>query len=110
RRADFGGWISVVHEQDLGVRRAQERGGVLRRIAREPALVDRALVRVAAEVGRDRGDRAAVREAGRDVRPLTRIGALGEEAAELVERRGRRAQHAVRVVVDERDLVQYFSK
>jgi hypothetical protein len=44
------------------------------------------------------------------VRPLPRVRALGEEAAELVERRGRRAQDAVRVVVDERDLVQYFSK
>jgi hypothetical protein len=44
------------------------------------------------------------------VRPLPRVRALGEEAAELVERRGRRAQDAVRVVVDEGDLVQYFSK
>jgi hypothetical protein len=58
----------------------------------------------------DGGDCAAVRHAGRDVRPLPRVRALGEQAAELVERRRWRAQHAVCVMVDERDLVQYFSK
>jgi hypothetical protein len=44
------------------------------------------------------------------VRPLARILALREQPAELVERRRRRAQDAVRVVVDEPDAVQYFSK
>jgi CMP-2-keto-3-deoxyoctulosonic acid synthetase len=44
------------------------------------------------------------------VRPLARVVALGEQAAELVERARRRAQDAVRVVVDERDRAQYFSK
>jgi hypothetical protein len=43
------------------------------------------------------------------VRPLARVLALGEEAAELVERL-RRRDDAVRVVVDERDAGQYFSK
>jgi hypothetical protein len=42
--------------------------------------------------------------------PLARIGALGEEAAELVEGRRGRAQDPVRVMVDERDRAQYFSK
>jgi hypothetical protein len=36
------------------------------------------------------------------MRPLPRIGALGEEAAELVERRSL-SKDAVRVVVDESD-------
>jgi hypothetical protein len=40
---------------------------------------------------------------------LLRIGALGEETAELVERRPA-AQEPVRVLVDERDLVQYLEK
>src|SRR5919202_1353030 len=53
--------------------------------------------------------RAPVGQAGRDVRPLARVGALGEEPAELVEARPR-AQDAVRVVVDEPDAVQYFEK
>jgi hypothetical protein len=44
------------------------------------------------------------------VRPLPRIVALGEQPAELVERARRRAQDPVRVVVDEPDAVQYFSK
>jgi hypothetical protein len=43
------------------------------------------------------------------VRPLARVGALGEQAAELVERR-RRTDDPVRMVVDERDGAQYFSK
>jgi hypothetical protein len=43
------------------------------------------------------------------MRPLPRIGALGEEAAELVEGR-LPAQDAVRVVIDERDAAQYFRK
>jgi hypothetical protein len=44
------------------------------------------------------------------VRPLARVGALGEEAPELVERLRLRAEDPVRVVVDERDAAQYFSK
>jgi hypothetical protein len=44
------------------------------------------------------------------VRPLPRIGALGETPAKLVERRRRPSQDPVRVVVDERDAVQYFEK
>jgi hypothetical protein len=43
------------------------------------------------------------------VRPLARVGALGEESAELVERRPL-TQDAVRVVVDERYAAQYFRK
>jgi hypothetical protein len=43
------------------------------------------------------------------VRPLAGVRALGEEAAELVQRR-LLAQNAVRVVVDERDPAQYFKK
>jgi hypothetical protein len=44
------------------------------------------------------------------MRPLSRVGALGEEPAELVDRRRRGAQNPVGVVVDERDAAQYFSK
>jgi hypothetical protein len=44
------------------------------------------------------------------VRPLARVVTLGEQAAERVERARRRAQDPVRVVIDERDPVQYFSK
>jgi hypothetical protein len=44
------------------------------------------------------------------VRPLPRILALAEEPAELVQGARRLAQDAVRVVVDERDRAQYFSK
>jgi hypothetical protein len=43
------------------------------------------------------------------VRPLAWVGTLGEETAELVERR-LRTQDPVRVVVDERDGVQYLEK
>jgi hypothetical protein len=58
-----------------------------------------------AEESRELADRAPVGDAGSDVRPLPRVGALGEEPAKLVQRR-LRAQDAVRVVVDERDRVQ----
>jgi hypothetical protein len=54
--------------------------------------------------------RALVRDARGDVRPLPGVGALGEQAAELVEAGRRRAEDPVRVVVDVRDLAQYFSK
>jgi len=48
-------------------------------------------------------DCAPVRDAGRDVGPLARVGALGEEAAKGVERCRRLAQDPVRVLVDEGD-------
>jgi hypothetical protein len=44
------------------------------------------------------------------VRPLARVRALREEAAELVEALRSAAQDPVRVVVDERDVAQYFRK
>jgi hypothetical protein len=44
------------------------------------------------------------------MRPLARIGTLGEQAAKLVERPRLRAQQPVRVVIDERRPAQYFSK
>ena len=80
-----------------------------RRIETEPMLVDRVLRRLAAEVRRELGDRAAIRQTRRDVRPLPRVRALREEPAELVERR-LAAQDAVRMVIDELDRVQYFEK
>jgi hypothetical protein len=43
------------------------------------------------------------------VRPLPRVRALGEPPPELVEPRPVEVD-AVRVVVDERDAVQYFEK
>jgi hypothetical protein len=71
-------------------------------------LIDRLLGGVAAEQLRELAERAPVREAGGDVRPLAGIGALREENAELVQRRRRPAQDPVRVVVDEGDPTQYF--
>jgi hypothetical protein len=44
------------------------------------------------------------------VRPLARIRAFGEQAAELVERRRRRGEDSVGMVVDVPDGAQYFSK
>jgi hypothetical protein len=44
------------------------------------------------------------------MRPLARVATLGEQAAEIVERGRRLAQDPVRVLVDERNAVQYFSK
>jgi len=72
--------------------------------------VHRLLRRLAAEELGKRADRAAVRDPGCHVRPLARVRTLGEEPAKLVEVRRRRTQDAVRVVVDERDPAQYFSK
>ena len=72
-------------------------------------LVDRRLRRLAAEEAGQLADRAPVREAGGDVRPLARVGALREQAAELVERRTD-TDDPVRVVVDETDGAQYFEK
>jgi hypothetical protein len=71
---------------------------------------DGVLARLAAEMACERTDRAPVRDRGGDVRPLARVVALGEQAAELVERARRLAQDAVRVMVDEPDRAQYFSK
>ena len=79
-------------------------------IGREPVLVDGSLRRLDGEERGQLADRAPIRQRGRDVRPLARVAALGEEAAELVEGRRRRAQDPVRVVVDERDAVQCFEK
>ena len=72
--------------------------------------MDGLLVGLAAELGREGPHRPPVGDAVGDVRPLPGIGALGEEPAELVEGPRRRAQDPVRVVVDERDPAQYFSK
>jgi hypothetical protein len=44
------------------------------------------------------------------VRPLAWVGALREQAAELIEAGGRRAEDPVGVVVDVPDAAQYFSK
>jgi hypothetical protein len=65
---------------------------------------DRVLGRLHAEELRQLSNRSPVRDPGRDVRPLPRIGTLAEQAAELVER-GVRTEDSVRVVVDERDAV-----
>ena len=100
---------AVVDEQPSGAGGAQERRRVL--VGRRGAAVGEhgILGRVAAEQRRERGDRAQVGEPRRDVRPLARVLALGEQPPERVEGlRGR--DDPVRVVVDERDLAQYFSK
>jgi hypothetical protein len=73
-------------------------------------LVHGALVGFDAEPLSKESHRATVGNAGGDVWPLAGIGALGEEATELVEGRRGRAQDPVRVMVDERDRAQYFSK
>ena len=71
----------------------------------EPTLEDGALLGLAAELSGELDDRSPVRDRGGDVRPLPRIGALGEEPAELVERLRMPCQDAVRMLVDEPDLV-----
>ena len=109
-RADPRRRIARVDEHPLRVRRAQERRGVGLGVRREPPRVDGLLGRLAAEVLRQHADRAPVRHRGGDVRPLAGVAALREQAAELVEPARRRAQDAVRVLVDERDGAQYFSK
>ena len=96
---------AVVHEQPLGVRRAQQRRRVSVELTAPPERVDRVLRRVDAEERGELAHRASIRDARRDVRPLPRIGALGEEPAELVERR-RLGEDSVRVVVDEADRAQ----
>jgi hypothetical protein len=59
---------------------------------------------------REHAHGALVRDARSHVRPLERVGALGEQAAELVERARRRAEDPVRVMVDMPDSAQYFAK
>ena len=101
--------VAVVDEQDFGAGRAQQRSRVLLEVTRETVLVDRALRRLDAEVVGELAQRAPVREAGRYVWPLARVGALREQTAKLVDRR-LRVDEPVRVMVDERDRVQYFEK
>jgi hypothetical protein len=72
-------------------------------------LVDPLLRVLATEEVGELVHRPPVGDARRHVRPLARVRALREEAAELVERR-LRAEDPVRVVVDEPDLRQYFEK
>src|SRR5215208_3209781 len=90
-------WIAVVDEERHRPRRAEE-----------PRRVHRRLGRLAVEELREVADRPPVRQRRRNVAPLARVAALGEEAAELVERRNA-AQDAVRVRVDELHA-QYFRK
>jgi hypothetical protein len=59
---------------------------------------------------REHAHRALVRDASRHVPPLAGVGALGEQAPELVERARRRAEDPMRVVVDVPDAAQYFAK
>ena len=101
--------VAVVHEQQLRPRRAQQPRRVLRGIRRDAVLVHRLLRLLAFEELRQLAHRPPVRDAGRDVRPLARVGALRKQPAELVDRRPR-AQDPVRVVVDELDVTQYFEK
>jgi len=64
------------------------------------ALEHGGLVGLAAEVCGEDVDRAVIRDRRCHVRPLPGIGALGEQAAELVEIGRRRAEDAVGVVID----------
>jgi hypothetical protein len=100
---------AVIDQQPLGAGGAEHRRRVGVRIGRAPVREHGILGGLAAQHRRQLRDRAAVGQAGGHVRPLARVGALGEQAAELVERR-RRTDDPVRVVVDERDGAQYFSK
>jgi hypothetical protein len=63
-------------------------------------LEDRVLRRLGPKEPRQLADGPPIGDAGRDVGPLPWIGALREEATELVERRGLRVEDPVRVVVD----------
>jgi hypothetical protein len=101
---------ALVDHQQLGARGPQHGRGVFAGVGSQAALVDGALGRVAVEVLREHADRALVGDRGGHVRPLAPVRALGEQAAELVERLRRRAQDPVRVVVDVPDAAQYFSK
>ncbi len=101
---------TVVEQQQVSPGRTQERRRVLARVACEPVLPHCPLICLAAEERRQPRDRAVVHQARGDMRPLRRVWALGEEAAELVQRHGRLTVDGVRVVVDEPDRAQYFEK
>ena len=88
----------------------QKRRGVFGRVGREPVLEHAELCRLAFEEPGEGGDRVTVGDAGRNVRPLPGVGTLREQAAKPVEARRMRAQDPVRVLVDERNAAQYFSK
>jgi hypothetical protein len=75
-----------------------------------PTFVDGTLGRLAVQVLRKHAHRALVGDGGGRVRPLPWVGALREQAAELIERGRRRAKDPVRMVVDVPDAAQYFSK
>ena len=53
---------------------------------------------------------ALVGHTRRHVRPLAWVGALREQAAELIQRAARRAEDPVRVMVDVPEAAQYFAK
>ena len=71
----------------------------MQRVAPKATLEDRLLPGFASQLEREQLNRPLVHDRGCDMRPLAGIGALGEQAAELVEVAGRRSQDAVRVVV-----------
>jgi hypothetical protein len=101
---------AIVDEEPLRPRRAQQARRVFGLLGLYPVPKDGGLVRRELEELGQLADRTAVGEPRRDVRPLPRVGALGEEPAELVEARRGLAQDSVRVVVDETDAGQYFKK
>ena len=76
----------------------------------QPSLIDGVLCRLAIQVLCERVDGALVGDTRCHVRPLPWVVALREQAAELVEAGGRRAEYAVCVVVDVADTAQYFAK
>ncbi len=109
-RAVLNRWKALVEQQQLGVGRSKQRRSVVVRIGSQAMRVDRLLVRLAAQMRGEHADRPPIHNTGGHVRPLARIGALGEQAPELVKAARRRAQDAVRVMVDRGGLRQYFSK
>jgi hypothetical protein len=70
----------------------------------------RLLGRIQVEERGQLAERTAIGQRRGDVRPLARVGALGEQPAELVESRRSRGEDPVRVLVDEADRAQYFRK
>jgi hypothetical protein len=109
RRALAGRREPVVDEEGRRARRPKQGAGVRGRVALDTVLVDGRLGGLAAEERRELLHRPPVRDTGGDVRPLPRVGRLGEQPAKLVERRPP-PQDAVRMVIDEPDAVQYFEK
>ena len=96
-----GGKPSSISSASVLVARSSERR-VLERVDAQPVLEARPPRRALdPEVRREHADRPPVGDDGRDVRPLARVVALGEQPAELVERPRRLPQDAVRVMVDE---------